>query len=75
MYAIRSYYEFSTFDIPEGAALYIYSDDGTQIRGGFTDLNRKANGGLTLAEFPQNTLIIEYNEPVDASYEGGVVLA
>ncbi len=66
--------QFSTFDIPEGAALYIYSDDGTQIRGGFTDLNRKANGGLTLAEFPQNTLIIEYNEPVDASYEGGVVL-
>jgi PKD repeat protein len=66
--------QFSTFDIPEGAALYIYSVDGDQIRGGFTNRNIKKSGGLVLAEFPQNELVIEYNEPVDAAFEGGVVL-
>lgn len=65
---------FSTFDIPDGAALYIYSVDGAQIRGGFTRQNIKQNGGLTLAEFPQGKVVIEYNEPVDAMFEGGVIL-
>lgn len=65
---------FSIFDIPEGAALYVYSADGKLIRGGFTSRNSKPNGGLTLADFPDDELIIEYNEPVDAAFHGGVIL-
>lgn len=65
---------FSTFDIPEGAALYVYSPDGSVVRGAFTSVNTKDFGGLTVADFDGESLVIEYNEPVGAAFEGGVVL-
>jgi len=65
---------FSTFDVPPGAALYIYSRDKRRIRGGFTDQNVKPSGNLPLGEFEGNELIIEYNEPVNPAFKGGVIL-
>lgn len=66
--------QFSTFDIPEGAALYVYSADESEIRGGFTSQNRKASGKLAIAALATDELIIEYDEPKSASYAGGVIL-
>ncbi|WP_163709120.1 T9SS type A sorting domain-containing protein [Mangrovibacterium lignilyticum] len=65
---------FSTYDIPQGAALYIYTPDRQIVRGAFTWANKKDNGGLTLADLQGNTLIIEYNEPILPVFEGGVIL-
>ena len=65
---------FSTFDVPEGAALYIYSPDKSRVRGAFTQINKKEDGQFTLADFKGNSLIVEYDEPVSPAYEGGVVI-
>ncbi|WP_372775940.1 trypsin-like peptidase domain-containing protein [Mangrovibacterium sp.] len=65
---------FKTFDIPEGASLYVYSVDKVTVRGGFTVNNMKEDGQLTLADFKGSSLIVEYNEPMSAVFEGGVVI-
>ncbi len=66
--------QLSTFDVPEGAALYVYNADRSVVRGGFSSQNRKVSGGLMLSEITGGTVILEYNEPVDADFQGGVVV-
>ena len=65
---------FKTFQLPEGAAVYLYSKDRGRIRGGYTSLNNKESGRLALADFGGSSLIVEYNEPADAAFAGGVVI-
>lgn len=66
--------QFQILDIPQGASLYIYSDDRTQVRGGFTAGNKPDANLFALAELEGNSLIIEYNEPASPDFEGGVIL-
>lgn len=66
--------QFSTFDIPQGAALYIYSPDLSTVRGAFTTANVKDDGRFSLADLEGSNIVIEYDEPVSAEFEGGVVL-
>lgn len=65
---------FETFQLPEGAAVYVYNKDKTLIRGGFTHINNKDDGQLALAVFPDNKLIVEYNEPLEADFPGQLVI-
>ncbi len=53
---------FSSFNIPVGADLYIYSSDTTTIYGAFTSANNR-DGILAIADLPGNELTIEYYEP------------
>lgn len=65
---------FQTYELPEGAAVYLYNPEKDKVRGGFTNTNNKANGKLAIADFPGNHLIIEYDEPIDAAWQGGLVI-
>lgn len=65
---------FKNYHLPKGAKVFIYNPDRTIIRGGFTSLNNKADNQLTLGEFRGNRLIIEYDEPFDAEFNGVLVI-
>ncbi|WP_158868381.1 T9SS type A sorting domain-containing protein [Maribellus comscasis] len=65
---------FKTYKLPDGAAVYIYSPDRKRLRGGFTNQNNNSGTQLMLADFPGNELVIEYNEPDDAVFQGELVV-
>ncbi len=65
---------FKTYDLPQDASVYIYSADKARVRGGFTSINNKKSGQLAIGEFKGTSLIIEYDEPVDAAFSGGLVV-
>lgn len=65
---------FRTYYLPEGAKVFIYTSDRSEILGGFTSLNNKENRQLSLAELTGNRLIIEYNEPKDSPFNGELVI-
>ena len=65
---------FSTFDIPQGANLFIYSPDYSLIYGAFTEENASDDGSFVIADFPSSTLIIEYFEPFSPQFSGVVIL-
>ncbi len=64
---------FGTYNLPDGAAVYVYSTDGKLLRGGYTN-NNSLGTQLMLADFPGNNLVIEYNEPDDALFRGELVI-
>jgi len=64
---------FESYNLPEGAAVYVYSADKKQLRGGFTSVNNKKSGKLAVAEIEGTSLIIEYNEPSDVDFKGELV--
>ena len=65
---------FKKFTLPPGASLYLYKPDKTQVRGGFTYVNNKENGQLSIAEFLGNKLVIEYNESRNVDFHGELIL-
>jgi PKD repeat protein len=65
---------FSTFNLPEGAKVFIYNETNTQVAGAFTALNNHADNKLSIAEFTGTNAIIEYFEPLGAAFSGQLVL-
>jgi len=65
---------FESYNLPEGARVYVYSVDKKQLRGAFTDANNKTTNQLALAAFQGNKLIVEYDEPKEAEFPGELVI-
>ena len=65
---------FRKYLVPEGARLFLYNEDYTEIRGAFTDYNITENLLFVTGDFPGDHVIIEYHEPADARFEGEVVI-
>lgn len=65
---------FSTFHIPDNAALYIYSNKTNVLLGAFTSNNNKPFGSLATAPVAGDELIIEYNEPIHTKYPGQIII-
>jgi PKD repeat protein len=65
---------FSTFNIPEGADLYLYNEDYSKIFGGFTSINNNELNSLMIADFPGNKVYLEYYEPSDCQVKGELVI-
>ena len=65
---------FSKFIIPAGAKLFIYNSDYSEIYGAFTDENVQADSTFVVADFPGNSLIIEYFEPNNPAFEGQLII-
>jgi len=61
---------FKQFVIPPGAKLFVYNSDYSLIYGAFTSANVRPDSTFVIADFPGNSLIIEYYEPADAGFEG-----
>lgn len=61
---------FDTFRIPEGAKLFLYNPERTEILGSFTHQNHQESGEFPVAPISGDELIIEYQEPADAAFSG-----
>lgn len=61
---------FTTFELPEGAQLFIYNPKQTQVLGAFTHLNNSENNILPVSPIDGDRLIVEYQEPPHVSFRG-----
>lgn len=55
--------EFSRFDLPEGAALWIYDDAGQQVQGPYTHADQTVEGKLWTAIVPGSSAVLELQVP------------
>lgn len=65
---------FSEYELPEGAQLFLYNTDQSYILGSFNHLNNSEAGLLPVAPVPGDELIIEYQEPANASFAGRITV-
>jgi lysyl endopeptidase len=61
---------FSKFYIPEGARLFVYNPEKTFVLGAFTSFNNKEYKKLAVYPVPGDELIIQYEEPENAAFNG-----
>lgn len=61
---------FREFELPPGAVMHVYDDEGGQVMGGFTAANNKAHGHLATAIIYGEASIIEYYEPASVRGQG-----
>lgn len=65
---------FSTFNIPEGAELYLYTPDREYVIGMFTNKNQMEDGTFYPQEMPGEDIVVEYYEPAGVAFEGNLVI-
>lgn len=65
---------FSTFEIPNGAELYLYTPDREYVIGKFTNANLMEDGTFYPQEMPGDEIIVEYYEPANAAFAGKLVI-
>lgn len=63
---------YDIFNIPEGAEFFVYSKNREMILGAFTNFNHKPHGGFSTAPVVGDNIILEYNEPSNASFRGNI---
>lgn len=66
--AITLYYD--EFYLPKGARLFVFSTDGQEIYGGFSEENNNAQRLFVTAMTHSDECIIEYFEPADVAGQG-----
>ncbi|MBN2432577.1 MAG: trypsin-like peptidase domain-containing protein [Acidobacteria bacterium] len=66
---------FSEYDLPAGAALFLYDDENRTLLGSFTRRNNKAHGQFATAPTCGETCILEYYEPPTAEQPGRLAIA
>lgn len=65
---------FKKYKLPPNAKVFLYNASRSQVRGAFTANNSNNGKVLPVAEFPGNSMIIEYFEPVNPQFTGELVL-
>jgi PKD repeat protein len=65
---------FKTFHLPEGASVFIYNEEHTQLAGAFTNLDNLYPKQLPIADFNGQNAIIEYFEPANTSFPGELII-
>lgn len=68
--AVSLNFNFSTFNVPEGAQLFVYDADRTHFIGSFTHENMQPHGGLGVSLIQSDHIIIEYIEPLASAGQG-----
>ncbi len=61
---------FDNFHIPDGARLFLFSEDKEDILGAFTSSNNKDSRVFATSPVVGENLIIQYEEPVNAEFSG-----
>ena len=61
---------FSENHLPEGARVFLYNNDQSEVLGSFNHLNNSERSILTVAQIKGDDLIYEYQEPKDAVFPG-----
>jgi len=63
---------FSKFRLPPGAQLFVYNSDQSEILGSYTEKNNTEINMLPVQPIGGDELIVEYQEPLDAAFEGEI---
>lgn len=63
---------YSDLRLPAGSSMYVYSDDGTQVLGGFTAYNVHPSGLFATARVSGEASVVEYYEPGEVRGEGSI---
>ena len=66
---------YDIFDIPDGAEFFVYSDDREMVLGAFTSFNHKPHGGFSTAPVKGDKIILEYNQPSNAEFNGYISIS
>jgi hypothetical protein len=66
---------FSRYLLPDGASVFIFNADRTQVLGAFTSANNKPWQGLAVQPISGSSITIEYYEPSDVDFEGELHIA
>jgi len=61
---------FDQFRLPEGAKLFIYTNNLTHFLGSFTSENNREDRNFATVPLPGENIIIEYNEPKNVEFSG-----
>ncbi len=65
---------FDRYNLPEGAKLFIYNEDMSQVLGAFTSSNNNKNGILATAPVTGDKVIVEYQEPENVEFSGELMI-
>lgn len=63
---------FSAYELPAGAALYVFSDDLAHVLGAYDDRNNKDNGEFAIEPVPGEAVTLEYVEPAAVAGQGAL---
>lgn len=66
---------FSKFNIPHNAKLFIYNMDKTVVLGAFTEKNHNPDGKFATSIIPGDQITLEYFEPYNARFNGEIVIS
>jgi lysyl endopeptidase len=61
---------FKNFNLPTGAKMFVYSPDGTDVLGAFTNANNQPDGNFATEIVLGESAIIEYYEPAEVAGTG-----
>jgi hypothetical protein len=61
---------FNRYRLPKGARLFVYTPDGTDVIGAFSELNNQDDGYFATDLVRGDRIIIEYYEPVKVDFPG-----
>lgn len=62
--------QFTEYELPEGASLYLYNKEQTHVLGAFNHLNNSECHQLPTAPVSGEEVIVEYQEPAQAAFHG-----
>ncbi len=65
---------FDRYVLPEGAKLFIYNIDKSDVIGAFTHKNNKPSGILATVPVEGDSIIVEYQEPKNAEFKGELMV-
>lgn len=66
---------YSNFRIPDGAKLFIYNENKSQIIGAFTSFNNQEDKLFATTLVNGDKIILEYEEPVNVDFKGEIVIS
>jgi len=73
-HAFSMHAEFSVFDIPDGAELYVYNDDRSTVLGQYNALNVKANRQFQHTPIEGEAITYEYLVPASVEDPGEITI-
>ncbi len=66
---------FDRFLLPEGGKLFVYNPDQSIVYGAFTSENNNKENKLLIRPLPSDSIVVEYQEPFDATFEADLHLS
>lgn len=63
-----------SFRVPPGARLFLYNAARSRLLGAYTALNNKPDGFFAIQPLEGDEIILEYEEPVRAEFEGTLII-